>query len=521
MFSIPFAIVLIFAAFGYAAIRWDVWPPDCRILPIPQAKRVCEFSKLDKAPKGKPAKLTFWVTVPANTPARAIFLVIDGKEPVAMRRLNATSFETNIDATTGDTLRYRYMRGESNATSPDKEYIVKSFKKTIYDFVSDWSDAPGPRLASSLTPIVEMYDTWSINYNMQFFEDTRKNLDSAMARVKAMGGKEFGVYSFIEMFGDRENFIVQEAPPMPKNMFSQLKHKYGRDGAITESEMRQIVKTAKKYGLTTTLYYNIEADYTPYIFITANPFARRGSGGSAAEDRAGRAFGRYEPKTKEWLDRYFGQLESVLVEWAKRAESSGIDGMNITPRYRPPTVAPLEEYADKKWREIIAAIREVYKGKIYADGNPTYRDAVDGLYVFGGITVRSGATLSEMRDAWRRDLQALAAQFVDYDKPVFVMVGTSSYEGALSGKPGMEFLDYEEVAAAGYERDWQGQADSYESFFEALSEGFNFSGFGTRFLSWDDMMGPEYIPSRYSDLASNIRGKPAEAVWKKWVLSGQ
>lgn len=517
--GIPLAIVLIFAAFGYAAIRWDFWPPDCRMLPIPQAKRVCEFSKLDKAPKGKPAELTFWVTTPANTPASAVFLAVEGKEPVAMRRAGATSFETDIEATTGDTLRYRYTRGGAGATSGDKEFAVKSLKKTVYDFVSDWSDAPGGRLSATLAPIVEMYDTWSINYNMQFFEDTRRNLDSAMKRVAAMGGKEFGVYSFIDMSGDRENFMVEEAPLMPGNIFGQVKHKSGRDASITEGEMKQIAKTAKKYGLKTIIYYNIGADYTKYIKITANPFAARGSGGSAAETRAGADFGRYEPKTKEWLDRYFGQLKDVLVAWAGRMESSGIDAFDITPHYRPPTVAPLEEYADAKWREIIAAMRAVYHGKIYADGNPAYRDDVDGVYVSTGITVRPNATLAEMRDAWRSALRTIEARFAGYGKPVFVMVGTSSYEGALSGKPGMEFLDYVEVEAAGYERDWQGQADSYEAFFEALSEGFKFAGFGTRFLSWDDMMGPEYIPSRYSDLASNIRGKPAEAVWKKWVLN--
>lgn len=512
------SIVLIFALLGFLAIRFDFWPPDCRVLPIPQAKRVCEFSKLDKAPKGKPAELTFWVTVPSNTPASAVFLVIEGKEPITMRRASAASFEAEINATTGDTLRYRYMRGEGGATSGDKEFAVKSFKKTTYDFVSDWSDASGKRLPVTLTPIVEMYDTWSINYNMQFFEDTRKNLDSAMARVKAMGGKEFGVYSFIDMSGNRESFTVEEAPLMPGNIFGQVKHKSGRDASITEREMKQIAKTAKKYGLKTTMYYNIGADYTKYIKITANPFAARGSGGNVAEKRAGADYGRYEPKTKEWLDRYFGQLKGVLVEWAGRMESAGIDAFDITPHYRPPTAAPLEEYANAQWREIIAAMRVVYHGKIYADGNPAYRDDVDGLYVSAGITVRPNATISEMRDAWRDELRSLEVKFVEYQKPVVLMVALSSFNGALSGEPGMEFLDYVEVEAAGYTRDWQGQADGYEAFFQALSEGTQFAGFGTRLMSWDDMMGPEYIPSRYSDLASNIRNKPAEAVWKKWVL---
>lgn len=513
--GIPLFIVLIFAVLGFSAIRFNFWPPTCNAIPIKEARQVCEFSKLDKAPKGKPAKITFWVTIPYNTPATdKILLAINSHEPVEMERFNATSFQTEISAITGDVLKYRYLRNSDKSVSDNKEYVVKSFEKTFYDYITDWSDLKMPRISKDLFPGVETYDTWSINYNMQFFEDTRKNLDSTMARIKAMGGKEIGIYSFIDMAGDKENFTVTEtASP----------YYHWRDAAITESEMKTIVKKAKAHGLKTLIFYNIGADYNKYYDVS--PLGRftggqagSGIGGNAAEERAGADFGRYEPKTKEWLDRYFGQLQNVLVEWAKRAESAGIDAFNINPHYRPPTTAPLDEYADTKWREIIAVIREVYRGKVYSDGNPAYRDVVDGLYVYTKITVRPNAAIAEMRDAWRKELRLIEAKFAGYDKSVFVMVALTSYDGALSGKPAMEFLDYVEVETAGYKRDWQGQADGYEAFFQALAEGFRFAGFGTRFLSWDDMMGPEYIPSRYSDLASNIRNKPAEAVWKKWVL---
>lgn len=523
LIGIPLFIALIFALFGFLAVRYNFWPPNCGVLPIPQAKRVCEFSKLDKAPSGKPAEITFWVTVPSNTPASdKVFLAILGKEPIEMKHINSTSFETTVNLTTGDALVYRYRRNSENSASDEKQYAVKSLKKTLYDAVSGWSDLDMPRISREVLPVVEMYDTWSINYNMQFFEDTRRNLDASMARIQEMGGKQIGVYSFIEILGDKEDIVVQEDPPMPRNIFGQLKHKYGRDASITESEMKQIAKTADKYGLETILFYNVGADYTKYIQITANPFARRGTGGDVAEKRAGEDFGRYDPKTTEWLDSYFGQLQVVLVDWARRAETAGIGAIDITPRYRPPTTAPFDDYADEKWRGIVSAMREVYRGKIYADGNPTYRDAVDGLIVNTGITVRPDATIVDMREAWKRELRAVEAAYAGYNKPLFVMAGLASFDGALSGKSGMEFLDYLEVEAAGYERDWQEQADGYEAFFQALSEGnMKFAGIGTRFLSWDDMMGPDYIPSRYSDLASNIRNKPAEAVWKKWVLSAE
>src|SRR3989338_2427880 len=86
--GIPLFIVLVFGVLGFFAIRFNFWPPNCSVLPIPQAKRVCEFSKLDKAPAGKPAKFTFWVTVPYNTSiSDKVFLAMEGKEPVQMERI--------------------------------------------------------------------------------------------------------------------------------------------------------------------------------------------------------------------------------------------------------------------------------------------------------------------------------------------------------------------------------------------------------------------------------------------------
>lgn len=514
--------VLIFALFGYLAIRFNIWPPSCNVLPIPQAKQVCEFSKLDKAPAGKPAKLTFWTTTPYNTPlADKIFLAIDGKELLEMKRVNSTTFEVLVPATTGDNLKYRYLRNSEKSVSNEEQLKVKWLEKTVYDYVSDWSDLKTPRISKNLFPGVEMYDTWSINYNFQFFEDTRKNLDSAMSRIQAMGGKDIGIYSFIEMFGDKENFVVQEDPPMPKFIWGRLRHKYGRDGAITENEMKTIVKKARKYGLTVTLYYNIGADYTQYYKITANPFAARGSGGDTAENQAGADFGRYEPKTKEWLDRYFSQLKTVLVDWAKKADNAGIDAFDITPHYRPPTVDPLNDYANVKWQEIITAIREVYRGKIYFGSNLQFKDLVDGLIYSIGMEVRLNASIPEMRQAWEKILDRIETGLASYRKPVFLRIGVGSYDGVTSGRPGAEFADYVEVEKAGYKRDWQEQADAYEAFFQALVGRTFFDGVMTAAFAWDDFIGPEYTPVRYNDLGSNIRNKPAEAVWGKWVLSAQ
>jgi hypothetical protein len=261
--------------------------------------------------------------------------------------------------------------------------------------------------------------------------------------------------------------------------------------------------------------------------------AGSGSGGSAAEQRAGDDFGRDEPKTKEWLDSEFSQLQDILVQWATSAEKAGIYAINITPEYRMPTPKPYYDYADAKFSEIIKAMRVVYYGKIYASNfnnygglrptpRPKYIDDADALILnLPPLGVRDGASVAEMRAEWSGILDNIEADLADYKKPIYLAENVGSYTGANSGKSGMEWGDFAEVAQAGYSRDWQGQADALEALFQAFAGRTLFAGIGPGGkFAWDDLMAPDYASPR-NDLSSNIRNKPAEAVWKKWVLAEQ
>lgn len=523
------SVVLIFALLGFLAIRFNFWPPNCNILPIKEAKRVCEFSKLDKVPKGKAAKITFWVTIPDNTPAAdKVFLAIEGKELIEMEKINNTSFQKLVNATTGETLKYRYLRNDEKSSSDEKELKVKSFEKKVYDFVAGWSDLSAAlALNKNMIGAIDMKDTWTINYNMNLFEDTRRNLDSSMERVKAMGGKEFGVYSFIDMAGDKENFTVTEtASP----------YYHWRDATITESEMKTIVKKAKAHGLKTVLHYNIGADYNKYLpslnpLNVLNPVPNgqgQGTGGNAAEQKAGADFGRDEPKTKEWLDRYFDQLEPIILKWGASAERAGIDAIDITPQYRPAPVAPLYDYADTRFSQIITNLRKVYHGEIYGSNFsayggmrysplPKYINDLDRLIIYvARINVRPNASVAEMRQAHAVWLDELEQTLADYNQPIFLVMAEASFDGTTSGKPVREWGDFAEALSAGYEEDWQEQADSFEAFFQALNGRTKFAGVITHFW-WDDLMAPKYV-STLNNMESTIRNKPAEAVWKKWML---
>jgi hypothetical protein len=521
--------IWIIALLGWSAIAFNFWPPDCSILPMKEVKRVCEFSKLDKAPAGKPATVAFWVTIPYNAPADKLFLSIQGKEPVEMEKINNISFQKVVNATTGETLKYKYLRNNDKSSSDEKTLAIKSYKKDIYDYVAQWSDLPAPEpLGNNISPLIVTEDTWTINYNMNLFEDTRRNLDSAFARIASIGGKEVMVFSFIDFIGDNKESITLKETASPYQQW--------RDAAIKPSEMKKIAKTAKKYGLKPIIAYNVGATYTKYTNVSlwgrfAGGAAGSGFGGNAAEQKAGDDFGRDEPKTKAWLDSEFSQLQDILVRWAVSAEAAGIYAIDITPEYRMPTPKPFYDYADAKFSEIIKAMRVVYSGKIYATNfngygglrlnpSPKYINDVDALILhLPPLNVRKGAGIAEMRAAWSKILDGIEAEFADYKKPIYLAISAGSYTGANNGRGGMEWGDFSEVVQAGYARDWQGQADAIESFFQSFVGRTSFAGIGpgSKF-AWDDLMAPEYASPR-NDLTGNIRNKPAEAVWKKWVLA--
>jgi|GEM_PF-1016131 len=516
----PLWIVFLFA---YSAINYNFWPPNCGIIPKLEPRRVCEFSKLDKAPKGKPAMVTFWVSVPEDIQAQdKILLAIAGQEPVEMEKVGDTSWQKTVTTTTGSELSYQYFKNSSSNLSDNKKWQVKSLDKKVYDYVAAWNGAPlAVNLPKRLVG-VQMKDTWTINYNMNLFEDTRRNLDTTMARAKALGANDFGVFSFIDMAGEKDNFTVAE---------TTSPYYHWRDAAITGKEMKQLVKKGKKYGLGITLHYNIGADYNKYYSV--NPFspqAGSGLGGNAAEDKAGKDFGRNEPKTKEWLSRYFNQLKPILVKWATDAEAAGITAIDVTPQYRPPSVAPLEDYADEQFQDIIKAMREVYHGKIYASNFskfggfssfskiPNYANDVDGLFIYSAeLNVSKGASIAAMKQAHSVWLDQVEQLFASYQPPIFMVLAQSSYDGVNNGKPGMEWGDHAEAIARGYKENWQDQADSYEAFLAALNGRTKFAGVLTGGYWWDDLMAPKYIGT-LNNMESTIRSKPAEAVWKKWLL---
>ena len=215
---------------------------------------------------------------------------------LCLEKINNISFQKIVNATTRETIKYKYLRNNDKSFSDQKELKLKALDKKVYDYVNSWSDFPTTEhLGKDISPLIVLEDTWTINYNMNLFEDTRRNLDGAFSRIASIGGKEVMVFSFIDFIGDNKESITLQETPSP--------YKQWRDAAIKPSEMKDIAKTAKKYDLKPIIAYNVGADYTKYTNVSllgrfTGGQAGSGSGGNKAEQQAGDDFGRDEPKTK-------------------------------------------------------------------------------------------------------------------------------------------------------------------------------------------------------------------------------
>ncbi|MFA6407228.1 MAG: hypothetical protein WCV80_00790 [Candidatus Paceibacterota bacterium] len=523
--GISLVVTFLVATLGFLAVRYNFWPPNCDVLPIPQAKRVCEFSKREKVKIGTPTMVQFWVSIPETTPAfEVVYFVPEGKSQLAMKKVGDTSYEVDVPAVIGEEFSYRYRRDEQESFSSVQRVTVKMLGEQVFDGVSLWSDEKKiPHIATSTRIIVNTMDTWSINYNFNFFEDTRNNIESTIVRAKALGANELGVFSFIEVLGNKDLFTLQEV---------DTPFKYMRDAAISAGDMKKLARLGKEHSIDVVIHYNTEADYTKYFNVKDFKMIGAGVGGAAAHGKAAEELGIYEPKSKEWVDMWFDGLESVLLKWAREAEAAGIYGIDITPEYMVPKFAPQEIYADTRYKEIVAEMRKIYKGKIFAssvgwfggitDKNKvTYINDVDGLYIhLPSLKVREGASIAEMRTTHSNNISALQNEFKVYPKEISLIISEASYEGAINGVPSFEFNDFAEARAKGRVADWQAQADSYEAALSVLSRSTFFKGIGTSGYWFDDLMDPDYADPLIS-MHPSIRNKPAEAVWKKWMNSNE
>jgi hypothetical protein len=229
----------------------------------------------------------------------------------------------------------------------------------------------------------------------------------------------------------------------------------------------------------------------------------------------------YKQTSAEWWDGWFDEWHAWSVERAARAEKFGVDAFapfNWTNFTVKPEIYP--DY-NRRWREMIADIRNVFSGDIiitvnvWASPDLSYLDTADVVMVGTG----AGFFRSHVEDPEHPTMPELLSEFKAFfsdSKPQLAgIVPVYYYFSASSSDAQIESEDL--TARKTYITDFQEQALYLEAFFAAISEEPWITGTSIGVADWFD----QYARSEefaYFDLTNQAspRSKPSEQVISLW-----
>lgn len=202
--------------------------------------------------------------------------------------------------------------------------------------------------------------------------------------------------------------------------------------------------------------------------------------------------------------RWFESYKNMIVEYARLAEENKAEIFAVGTELEGTTFSRWEA----QWRDIITAVRSVYKGHILYSANWTeyqdvpFWDVLDyvGIDAYFPLTNKKDPTREELEQAWSGVADTIGSWITEKypDKGVIMTeLGYVSSDGTNS-QPWATLVNAE---------DQDEQAECLEAAFQVLSERPWFKGI----YLW------QYFPvDRWSPIGYPIRGKKAEEVLKKW-----
>ncbi len=217
--------------------------------------------------------------------------------------------------------------------------------------------------------------------------------------------------------------------------------------------------------------------------------------------------GEIEMKSEEDWDQWFENYETFILDYATLAERISIPYLCIG------TELEKSSGREEDWRKIIAAVRQVYKGKIVYAANFTefehiqFWDALDfiGIQAYFPLSDKEVPTLNHMNQAWKAHLKDIESVVKKFQKPViFTEIGYCNTHDAAK-EPWVwpnergEAQISEEI-----------QALCYESFFESVWDKTWMAG--AYFWKW-------YPEGKHRDPDFSPQGLKAENVMKQYFLA--
>ena len=225
-----------------------------------------------------------------------------------------------------------------------------------------------------------------------------------------------------------------------------------------------------------------------------------------AKPRDGEWRGKVIPPGHDW-DSWFKRYRRFIVHFARIAERHKVEMLMVGSE-----LIKSEAYT-RRWREVIAEVRQNYRGKLgYSANWDHYQTTKIGFWPeldFVGMTSYyelaegSNPSIEEIDANWARiksDIQAFRRKV---RKPIiFTEVGWCSQEGAAH--EGWNYYANQETSPAGHRE----QAILYESFLKAWADQPGVGGI--IFWEWGTS------PGGKSDFGYTPRGKPAESIIRRW-----
>ncbi|MCC8042944.1 MAG: glycosyl hydrolase family 53 [Oscillospiraceae bacterium] len=213
------------------------------------------------------------------------------------------------------------------------------------------------------------------------------------------------------------------------------------------------------------------------------------------------------PSPPTYWQQWFSCYKAYMCHYAEIAEYMGCEMYCVGCEMLG------TEMKEKEWREVIAAVRSVYSGKLVYNTNHgsedrvRWFDALDyiGVSAYYRIPRRDNSTVDDMVKLWdepKKTLKAVSEKFGK--KIIFMEIGCRSARGCADMP--WDFTHPE------LPRDEDEQAMFYESAMKAMWDEPYFEGFF--WWDWNTFLCPEEKIS--TDTGFEIYGKKTETLLRKW-----
>jgi hypothetical protein len=224
-------------------------------------------------------------------------------------------------------------------------------------------------------------------------------------------------------------------------------------------------------------------------------------GGAISRSDIGKHF---DTNTTQW-DSWFASYTQFILHWASIAAAENVELFCVGAELRT------TETQETRWRNVFAAVRKIYSGKVYYSGEGEdikWWDASDYIAqdAYPSLTNSSvdptTVTIADLVSAWNSTINSLYSQSVKHNRPVLL-----SETGICSiSKKGLYNLPWF-FECYQYNVNLQVQANYYEAVFQSLWNKDWIAG--VFFWKWSSEGGP-------SDPTFFPRNKPAANVMSKY-----